>query len=110
MSEYTKGPWRILPEECDKPYIRIRGTALGGRYKVANVLTPVYDGVHESEAQETRANAKLIASAPDLLEAAISAVNKCIRLGSQYGTDGYSHNKALSELQAAIKKATDERI
>lgn len=66
---HTPGPWASLPEEVDKPYIRIRGTRLGGRYKVANVITPVYDGVHEREAIETRANARLIAAAPELLEA-----------------------------------------
>lgn len=68
-TEHTPGPWKALPEECDRPYIRIRGTKLGGRYKVANVLTPVYEGVPSREAEETRANAKLIAAAPDLLEA-----------------------------------------
>lgn len=69
MSEHTPGPWQVLPEECDKPYIRIRGTVLGCRYKIANVLTPHYEGVHEREAAETRANARLIAAAPELLEA-----------------------------------------
>ncbi len=69
MSGHTTGPWRTLPEECDKPYIRVRGTALGGRYKVANVLTPAYEGVNSREAEETRANARLIAAAPKLLEA-----------------------------------------
>ena len=66
---HTPGPWVTLPEEVDKPYIRIRGTRPGGRYKVANVITPVYEGVHEREADETRANARLIAAAPELLEA-----------------------------------------
>lgn len=69
MSKHTKGPWQILPEEADKDYIRIRGTLLGGRYKVANVPTPTYEGVHPREIDETRANAKLIAAAPELLEA-----------------------------------------
>ena len=64
---HTPGPWRLLPEEVDKPYIRVRGTRLGGRYKIANVVSVVYDCAHEREAQETRANAHLIASAPDLL-------------------------------------------
>ena len=67
-TQHTPGPWALLPEECDKPYIRIRGTNLGGRYKIANVLTPVYERVHAREAEETRANARLIAAAPDLLE------------------------------------------
>ena len=51
MSEarFTKGPWRTLPEEVDKSYVRVRGTVLGGRYKIANVETPVYDGVHSGQ-------------------------------------------------------------
>lgn len=65
-SKFTQGPWTIFPEEVDKPYIRIRGTQLGGRFKIANVVTPVYEGVHEREAQETRANARLIAKAPEM--------------------------------------------
>ena len=69
MSKHTKGPWQLLPEECDFPYIRVRGTSLGGRFKIANVLTPVYDGAGEREAKETLANARLIAAAPELLAA-----------------------------------------
>lgn len=65
----TPGPWAVLPEEVDKHYIRIRGTRLGDRFKIANILTPFYEGVHEREAEETRANAQLIAAAPELLEA-----------------------------------------
>ena len=68
MSKHTPGPWQVLPEECDKPYIRVRGTALGCLYKIANVVTPTYEGVRPEEAQETRANARLIAAAPDLLK------------------------------------------
>lgn len=57
---YSKGPWEIKPEEVDKPYIRIRGTRLGGRFKIANVLTPVHEDVHPREADETRHNARLM--------------------------------------------------
>lgn len=67
--KYTRSPWKALPEEVDKPYIRIRGTRLGERYKIANVITPVYDGVSSKEAEETRANAKLIEASPLLFEA-----------------------------------------
>lgn len=70
MCKFTKGPWQILPEEVDKDYIRIRGTVLGGRYKVANVPTPTHEGVHPREVEETRANAVLIAAAPELIAAA----------------------------------------
>lgn len=64
---HSPGPWAMLPEECDRPYIRIRGTELGTRYKIANVLTPAHEGVHEREAVETRANARLIVEAPEML-------------------------------------------
>lgn len=68
MSEpkFSKGPWAMLPEECDKPYIRVRETILGGRYKIYNVVTPVHEGVHAREAIETRANAALITAAPEM--------------------------------------------
>lgn len=65
---HTPGPWECLPEEVDKPYIRIRGTRLGGRYRIANVDAPIYKGMQEREA-DAMANARLIAAAPDLLEA-----------------------------------------
>ncbi|KAF1011076.1 MAG: hypothetical protein E5299_01497 [Burkholderia gladioli] len=67
--KHTPGPWKVLPEEVSRPYIRIRGARPGDRYKVANVLTPTYDGVAEREAEETRANARLIAEAPMLAKA-----------------------------------------
>lgn len=67
MSKHTPGPWSVWPEEVDKPYIRVRGTAVGGRFKIANVLTPIYEGVAQREAEQTRANARLIAAAPELL-------------------------------------------
>jgi hypothetical protein len=100
MSEHTKGPWVALPEERDKPYIRIRGTVLGGRYKIANVLTPVYDGVHEREAKETRANARLIAAAPELLE----ALKEVFIIGDRLVSDVYG-DEFVEKARAAIAKA-----
>lgn len=83
MSEFkgTPGPWEIKPEEVDKHYIRIRGTRLGRRFKVANVLTPFYEGVLARDAQETRANAHLIAAAPELLEALMDISRGCVDMG-----------------------------
>ena len=96
---HTAGPWQALPEECDKPYIRVRGTALGGRYKIANVMTPTYDGVHPREAEETRRNAQLIAAAPELLaalEGLLRAVHSSVCAGS---------GPAQEAAQAALHKA-----
>jgi hypothetical protein len=90
----------MLSEETDKPYIRIRGTKLGDRYKIANVLTPVYDGSLERETEETRANARLIAAAPELLEALIECeymIDHCL-----FGCDA---ENAKAKARAAIAKA-----
>jgi len=75
MSEtkFTKGEWDVLSIESDKEYIRIRGTAIGGRYKIANVtdLKLHHDGKEWClrEREESLANAHLIARAPNLYHA-----------------------------------------
>ncbi len=74
-SNWTPGPWQVLPAEVDRTYLRVRGTRLGGRYKVCNVLTPYHPGVLEREAAETHANAALIAAAPELYETLDDLVN-----------------------------------
>lgn len=67
MSNHTPEPWRILPEEVDRTYIRIRGTKVGSRYKIANVLNEVSDLKGSYEGNETRANATRI----------VACVNAC---------------------------------
>jgi hypothetical protein len=73
---HTPTPWELKPEEMDKQYIRIRGTKLGGRYKIANVLTPVYDGSPAYEADETRANAAFIVRACNSHDPLIKALQE----------------------------------
>lgn len=99
MNEFkgTPGPWEIKPEEVDRPYIRIRGTVLGGRFKIANVLTPVYEGVDPREAIETRANARLIAASPEMLD----LLMKLDKIGGL----GLSTHR---EIQSVITKALGE--
>ncbi len=104
MNKHTPGPWQFLPEECDKPYIRIRGTVLGGRYKIANVITPSYEGVHEREAVQTRANARLIAAAPELLEALKMLVADWC---DETGMSTPSH-ESVRFARAAIAKAEEQ--
>lgn len=104
----TPGPWEIKPEEVDKPYIRIRGTQLGGRFKVANVLSPDYDGVHHCEADETRANAQLIAAAPELLEALQNLIVSYDNFRERAGRNGDPENPLIIDARAAIAKATGE--
>lgn len=73
MSEakFTKGEWEILPIEDDREYIRIRGTALGFRYKIANVDDiknhhNVSSNWCKRDREEAMANAHLIKTAPKL--------------------------------------------
>lgn len=92
MGKHTPGPWQLKPEESDVGYVRIRGTRLGERYKIANVL---HSSAEYLDIQETKANARLIAAAPDLLEALQDAA---------LWVDGDLKIK----VRAAIAKATGE--
>lgn len=100
MNEFkgTPGPWKCLREEANKHYIRVSGTKVGERFAVANVLTPPYDDIHEREAKETRANAKLTAAGPELLEALLDLeARACVYVNTSKAKDAIS--KALGESQ-----------
>lgn len=105
-TKYTPGPWVILPEECDRDYLRIRGSILGSRYKIANVLTPVYDGVHKREAEETRANARLIAAAPVLLDA-LRKAQMALSVASPSGTNRQTGYPADQDSVAIFRAGID---
>lgn len=108
-AKHTPGPWAVLPEEADKDYLRIRGTRISCRYKVANVhmlrLWESHDVLRDRENAESWANARLIAAAPELLEALKACAAVCA---------GETMNKrglisALEQARAAIAKATGEQ-
>lgn len=66
MSDHTKGPWNISPDKT-----RTRGIdiiAAGRRKIVASVYWPFGDWNKEAQ-EHASANARLIAAAPELLEA-----------------------------------------
>ena len=109
MSKHTQGPWQVLPAEDDKPYIRIRGTRLGQRYKVANVVSPV-DFMPEKELKETIANARLIAAAPELLEALKWHLD-ALDLGDVafYERHGFNVSEVMQRTRAIVKKAEGEQ-
>lgn len=92
MSVHTPGPWMVLPS-VDRGQFCIL-TALGNRIDVA----VTYGFEHTPR----EANARLIAAAPDLLEAlkyAICALEVC----------GKDFDYTLSRANAAISKATGEQ-
>ena len=116
-ANHTTGPWTMLPEEADKDYLRIRGTRLGGRYKVANVHHIRFEGVHavvrERDDAESMANARLIAAAPELLEAAKLVLEWYEAEDNHSGTDFYQRMQMCRDsedaIRAAIAKATGEQ-
>lgn len=106
-TSHTPTPWAVLPEECEKPYIRIRGTYLGGRYKIANVITPVYDGVLPHEAVETRANAAHIVRCVNAHDALLAALREMTeRFESLRELHKYGPSTLTEIARAAILKAT----
>lgn len=109
MKEFkgTSGPWKCLREEVNKHYIRISSTKIGERFAVANVLIPLYDDVHEREAKETRANARLIAASPKLLSALQHLVEVYDSEGGKQWTTA-SKKAAIAEARAAIDEVLGE--
>lgn len=118
-ANHTPGPWTVLPEEADKDYLRIRGTRLGGRYKVANVHIPRYWESHhvlrDRENAESWSNARLIAAAPELLEA-LRIAREFMSIASDWNFHEAEINGEmrstydwLAVVDAAIAKATGEQ-
>lgn len=100
--KHTPGPWVVKPEKEDDTYLRIRGQALGHRFKIAKVLCPANEDFEQliSEWRETQANARLIAAAPDLLE----ALQLCLARLEPAMTE--LEFEAVDAARAAIAKAT----
>jgi hypothetical protein len=83
--------------EADRPYIRVRGTALGGRYKIADVHAEF-----PAEDAESWANAHLISASPDLL----AACRYALQFLDEYDTGHELHPSLRRTLAAAVAKAT----
>ena len=97
MSDFTPGPWRAeFPDE-----ISVRD-ADGGRIAILANLKGRLGMKGRRDTSEVEANARLIAAAPDLLEALKEMVN-LVELMCPF--DGPQQRKA----RAAIAKATGEQ-
>lgn len=72
----TRGEWQYLPREKEEPYLRIRGTRLGYRYKIANVHGVEYENPLQQDVDESKANAALIAAARNTLPRLITQVER----------------------------------
>lgn len=110
MSKHTPGPWRANAKPMGNPYgvITEHGENEnwsicndGGRFIAAIKMQP-----------EEEANARLIAAAPEMLEALESALNVegAARAGSQFipAYEGLDTGYHFEKVRAAIRKAKGE--
>lgn len=104
-TKHTPGPWQVKHSESKAAW-NVVGTKLGGKYKIARcpyvIHTPVDKNnldllSHESE--EAKANAKLIAAAPEMLEAMQEFIDR-VDKGEVRSTRTYNKFKEI------INKAT----
>lgn len=110
MSAHTPGPWMVPhfardDHPCNCPHV----LAEGYMGSVATVHNEERDGEHYPAGEEAKANAGLIAAAPDLLEA-LKAIADCT--DEAFANERFEDTSdaapmavALMEARAAIKKA-----
>jgi len=95
---YTKGEWRVGKSTDSMGYETpiYADTEEGRDYEIATVH--IYNG-------EQIANAQLIASAPDLYEACLIAINEIERLAMVTGYVGEAHYPRIAQIKQALAKA-----
>lgn len=92
MSKHTPGPWEVRKNE---PWVIAK--AYGNMKSVVHLNLPI------EQSEEQRANARLIAAAPDLLEALELMLD---RFRDTEGSHGQWEEEATENARAAIAKAT----
>ena len=95
----TPGPWRVSEKRGDLIDIRHENNELGAMsLNLAQVVA------RQSWLKEAEANARLIAAAPELLE----ALQLCEEFMSQLPSTGFDGLARIEFARAAIAKATGE--
>jgi len=96
-TKHTKGEWNIYRPDFE--HINI-GTST--RF-ICEMPTGEFD--EDDERQESEANAKLIAAAPELLDALTGTMNALSRMIEKYNADSIEA-EWIGEANEAIRKAT----
>lgn len=109
MSKHTPGPWKLVTLNYPQPPREvIIGVGVGDEivdgYSTVlfNTVLPDTDDEYIDEHEQIKANARLIAAAPELLE----VLEFCI---SEFETEIYAGEfikKVIPKIKEAIKKAT----
>lgn len=105
MTAHTQGPWEALAKWDERTN--------GALIYAQNTGNAVASALYLGGTSEARANARLIATAPDLLEALLIAMPHLDNSSSPGGCDGKqkdcSHCRSIRMARAAIAKATGEK-
>ncbi len=100
--KHTKGPWTVDDGFSDT---RIQGIR---KNKPCNIVTGMYDEENEPTLGELEANARLIASAPDLLEI-LKGIEIILSNEGWFNNFTYGHKGgkriAIDQIRKAIAKA-----
>lgn len=108
MNKHTPGPWllRTAPTSAGLCHIVSAADWRGAFIYGDGIRKCVDDAL--PKAQELAANARLIAAAPDLLEALILLEVEMVASGNAQATD-FGWKPAIEKTRAAIAKATGEQ-
>lgn len=99
-NKFTKGEWYVHTDQISNTsYIKTKEKVLGHIYQEDESEDEEYNSGSPTS-EEAEANAKLIAAAPELLEALIKA-------REHIWASGEIDRRTLSEIDEAIKKATE---
>jgi hypothetical protein len=104
MSKHTPGPWRVYPTT---ELVDARGTEGVTGYNIESESCEIV-GVEGIEfwKENAEANARLIAAAPELLEALTSLLSEAEAFAS--AIRAYANSEAIAAARAAIAKAKGE--
>ena len=105
MTKHTPGPWMIDPKYLSEIQTADDKTICSAWHQHAAGQEIVVTGVLECSLEESAANAKLIAAAPDLLEALI-AMEEALCSDFKTQKARMEGRRALIAARAAIAKAT----
>lgn len=100
MSAHTKGPWSLLGKQAHQQFIEVVHSNLHTPGAASGVISRVTCRVTWQEEQE--ANARLIAAAPELLEALQAVIRNDAENRGEFGLSINVCKQAI----AAIAKAT----
>lgn len=93
-----------MPTESGRDYIRIRGTNIGDKYKIANVIG--VEGCDVPIDEETIANARLISAAPELHDALKAILALC---GDSFiPAPAHKFEAAIKQARAALREVEGE--